>query len=62
MRESKQPLRYSLAAGIILFAFGLFGFAFHGFFDVADKYLLMSLALGFWGLVVASDGLVKKQK
>ncbi len=45
---------YALFTGGILFAFGFFGFAFKGIFNVSDAYLFFSLVLGFWGVVVGS--------
>lgn len=48
-----NPRTYSLVCGIILFVFGVVGFAFRSFFDLADKYLLISLVLGFWGIITA---------
>ncbi len=44
---------YSLITGIILFLFGFFGFAFRNNFQVSGKYLLISLVLGFWGIVIS---------
>jgi len=44
---------YCFVSGAILFALGIFGFAFRTSFDIPDRYLLASLILGFWGLVVS---------
>jgi hypothetical protein len=46
---------YSLVTGLLLFAFGVVGFAFRNNFNLADKYLLLSLILGFWGVICAFD-------
>ncbi len=43
---------YALVTGSVLFLFGVVGFAFRQSFDLADKYLVLSLILGFWGVVV----------
>jgi len=48
-----NPKNYSLIAGLILFVFGILGFAFRSSFNLADKYLFVSLVLGFWGLYAA---------
>lgn len=45
---------YALTVGILLFLFGLFGFAFKSAFDIANGYLIAGLILGFWGIVVGS--------
>jgi hypothetical protein len=49
------PRSYTLMTGLILFLIGFLGFAFRQLFDLSDKYLLLSLILGFWGLVVAGN-------
>ncbi len=43
---------YALVVGIILFALGILGFAFHSNADLPDYYLIGALVLGFWGIVV----------
>lgn len=43
---------YALITGGILFLLGMFGFAFRENFNLADKYLLLALVLGFWGVVI----------
>jgi hypothetical protein len=52
MIKFNNPRSYALTTGIILFALGFFGFAFAGTFNVPDSYLVVSLILGFWGIVV----------
>jgi hypothetical protein len=44
---------YALITGLILFLFGVVGFAFRGGFNIADKYLILSLILGAWGIYCA---------
>jgi hypothetical protein len=44
---------YCLATGFLLLLFGIVGFAFRGDLNVADKYLVLSLILGAWGLYCA---------
>ena len=51
MKMSSQKI-YALVSGIILFLVGIIGFAF-GSLNIPDGYLLLSLVLGFWGIVVA---------
>jgi len=58
MIKFQNPKNYSLITGVILFALGFFGFAFRNF-DLADRYLVLSLVLGFWGIVV---GMTKKNQ
>jgi hypothetical protein len=48
LRKYNTPKGYSLIAGGVLFALGLFGFAFRDSFNVPDHYLVGSLILGFW--------------
>ena len=55
-----NPRTYCLTVGIILFLIGFLGFAFRSFFDLPDKYLLLSLVLGFWGLLVFANSAAKK--
>lgn len=43
---------YALVVGIILFALGILGFAFHSNADLPDYYLIGALVLGFWGIMV----------
>ncbi len=47
-----MPKGYSLAVGVVLLGFGIFGFAFRGAIDVPTKYLFVSLGLGVWGITV----------
>ena len=49
------PRSYTLITGLILFLIGFLGFAFRNMFNLSDKYLLLSLVLGFWGLVVFAN-------
>lgn len=51
MRKFANPKIYSLVCGLLLFSFGILGFAFRNNFDLADKYLVLSLILGFWGII-----------
>ena len=44
---------YALATGIVLFCLGIFGFAFKQNLNIGDGYLLISLILGFWGIIAA---------
>ena len=45
---------YIAATGILLFSLGLFGLAFRSAFTgIGDRYLLLSLVLGFWGLMLS---------
>ena len=55
-----NPRTFALLAGIILFAIGFFGFAFRSAFELSDKYLLLSLVMGFWGLVAYANTVPKK--
>jgi hypothetical protein len=57
MSKFNSPRTYSLVTGIILFAFGFFGFAFPNYFNISGIYLFAGLILGFWGIVV---GVTKK--
>jgi len=52
MIKLHNPKSYALITGIILFALGFLGFAFRNNFDLPDRYLIVSLILGFWGIVV----------
>jgi len=52
MFKFNNPRSYSLVTGVILFALGFFGFAFPESFGIPYGYLLLSLVLGFWGIVV----------
>jgi hypothetical protein len=56
MMKLHNPKSYSLITGTILFLLGFLGFAFRGSFNVPDSYLLLSLILGFWGIVVGLGG------
>lgn len=46
---------YTLVSAGLLFSIGLYGFAFRGLTNLPDFYLFISLVLGFWGLIVASQ-------
>jgi hypothetical protein len=46
---------YTLVSAGLLFAIGLYGFAFRGLTSLPDFYLFISLILGFWGLIVVSQ-------
>ena len=52
MFKLNTPKHYALIVGIILFAFGFLGFAFRTTGDLPIAYLLISLILGFWGIVL----------
>jgi hypothetical protein len=54
MLKLNSQKTYCLATGIILFILGFFGFAFPGIFNLPGSYLIASLILGFWGIVVGS--------
>ncbi|HYV33999.1 MAG TPA: hypothetical protein VE973_04090 [Candidatus Limnocylindria bacterium] len=43
---------YTLFTGIVLFLLGFLGFAFRHKIDLPDGYLLLSLILGFWGILI----------
>ena len=58
MIKLSTPRSYSLITGIILFLVGFVGFAFPNIVSLPGGYLFLSLALGFWGIVV---GVNKKQ-
>lgn len=47
----RQTKNYARIVGVILFAIGLFGFAFRSDDSLPDKYLVGALVLGFWGIV-----------
>jgi hypothetical protein len=53
MIKLSNPKNYALVSGIILLVFGVVGFTFKGNFNIADKYLFLSLILGAWGLYSA---------
>lgn len=53
MSKLFSPRFYSLFTGVVLFCFGFFGFAFKNSFDISAKYLIISLMLGFWGIVIS---------
>jgi len=55
MLRINSPKTYALVTGLVLFCLGLFGFAFRSSFNIPDSYLVISLILGFWGLVVAAN-------
>ena len=42
---------YAIVCGSLMFCFGIVGFAFKTAFNIADKYLFLSLLLGFWGII-----------
>jgi len=44
---------YSLITGGLLFVFAIVAFAFRPDFNIADKYLFISLILGSWGVYCA---------
>lgn len=52
MQKFASKQFYCLITGSILFCIGLFGYAFRTGFHVGDGYLLLNLALGFWGIIV----------
>ena len=54
MIKLTNPKSYALITGIVLFAFGILGFAFRNSFGISDVYLLGSLVLGGWGIWVGS--------
>ena len=43
---------YTVFTGTILFLFGFLGLAFPSYFNVSSSYFILSLILGFWGLVI----------
>ncbi len=53
MNKLANPKTYSLVVGLLLFTFGIVGFAFRNSFDLGDKYLIFSMVLGFWGIISA---------
>lgn len=53
MHKLSTSKNYSLITGVILVAFAVIGFAFRNNFNIADKYLFISLMLGAWGLYCA---------
>jgi hypothetical protein len=46
---------YALVTGILLFVLGFAGFAFRENFAISNTYLIGSLILGFWGIVVGAS-------
>ena len=44
---------YTAFCGTLLFLLGFFGFAFRSSFDLPNKYLILALLLGFWGIVIS---------
>ncbi|MEK7617850.1 MAG: hypothetical protein AAB410_01780 [Patescibacteria group bacterium] len=54
MLKFSSPRSYAFLTGLVLFLLGFIGFAFRSNFGGIDNgYLLASLLLGFWGLVVS---------
>lgn len=54
MLKLSSPRTFSFLVGLILFLLGLFGFAFRAMFTgIGDRYLLLALVFGFWGLIVS---------
>ncbi len=53
MPKLTNPKTYALVSGLILFVLGVIGFAFRNSFDIPDKYLILNLILGLWGIVAA---------
>ncbi|PIR96054.1 MAG: hypothetical protein COT92_03205 [Candidatus Doudnabacteria bacterium CG10_big_fil_rev_8_21_14_0_10_42_18] len=53
MQKLSNPHSYTLIVGLILFCLGFFGFIFRSYFNVPNHYLVFSLILGFWGILVA---------
>jgi len=54
MLKPSNPRHYAFLTGLVLFLLGLFGFAFRSAFSgIGNGYLLLALALGFWGLIVS---------
>jgi len=51
MNKFTNPKVFSIVIGVLLFLFGIIGFAFRNSFNLADKYLFLSLLFGFWGIV-----------
>lgn len=49
----KSQKNYALIVGILLFAVGLLGFAFRSATSLPPLYLIVFLALGFWGILVS---------
>ncbi len=52
MENMNSTKNYAIITGGLLFLLGLFGFAFREHFNLADKYLLLALLVGFWGVVL----------
>jgi hypothetical protein len=44
---------YTQIVGTLLFLLGILGFAFPSAVQLPDVYLLLFLALGFWGVLVS---------
>ena len=53
MVKLSNSKNYALITGLILTLFAIIGFAFRSSFNIADKYLFISLILGAWGLYCA---------
>ncbi len=62
MVQFTTPKGYSLITGLVLFLIGFLGFAFRDIFNLPDKYLLLFLILGFWGLVVSAGNSSAKRQ
>jgi hypothetical protein len=43
---------YTFTLGLLLFAIGIYGFAFRGLNALPDYLLLFGTIFGFWGLVI----------
>lgn len=48
-----SPRTYTTSVGLLLFAVGVFGFAFRSMSRLPDIYMFTALVLGFWGLLVS---------
>jgi hypothetical protein len=53
-----SPKIYSAIVGLILFVIGIWGFAFRTDSGLPDRFLILFLVLGFWGIL---NGFSKKQ-
>ena len=51
LRFILKTKNYARLSGVIFFAIGLFGFAFRSGSSLPDKYLILFLILGFWGVL-----------
>lgn len=50
---SKQTKNYARVVGVGLFVLGLSGFIFRSSAIMPDFYLILAIAVGFWGIIVS---------